>query len=191
MVIFFGCLLLFTKYHYEKGLGIFDSTIIMLNNVTISVIYSIVDGVAIFLILFFIASIIKAFVIRKKAISTGTNAKDSKNATLPPINAGKLEPYFLATFKGIGNRPNNFQMMLDRLEVDRHGSATNVGKIARLFYESHVLSSNKPNTFSEWIDIFFSALGLEPPKDKSKNKYKFDPKKDADAKLKQKYQVLL
>ena len=119
------------------------------------------------------------------------NAVAGKNGgELPPIDSKMLEPYFTAKYKGIGSSYNQFEFLIGKLENDRHNSAAVIGKIAFILYNSGAMSSNKPRSFKKWLDIFFTALGLEPPKDKNRNKYTIDTRNDRDMALKNKYEPM-
>ena len=109
---------------------------------------------------------------------------------LPAIDAKMLEPYFTAKYKGIGSNYKQFEFLIVKLENERHNSAATIGKIAFILYNSSAMSSNKPRSFKKWLDIFFTALGLEPPKDKNKNKYAIDTRNDRDMALKNKYEPM-
>ena len=103
-------------------------------------------------------------------------AEEAENAVaektdgeLPAIDAKMLEPYFTAKYKGIGSSYKQFEFLIEKLNNERHNSAATIGKIAFILYNSSAMSSNKPRSFKKWLDIFFTALGLEPPKDKNRN----------------------
>ena len=124
-------------------------------------------------------------------------AEEAENAVaektdgeLPAIDAKMLEPYFTAKYKGIGSNYKQFEFLIEKLENERHNSAATIGKIAFILYNSSAMSSNKPRSFKKWLDIFFTALGLEPPKDKNRNKYTIDTSNDRDAALKNKYEPM-
>ena len=109
---------------------------------------------------------------------------------LPAIDAEMLEPYFNAKYKGLGSSYKQFEFLIEKLENERHNSAATIGKIAFILYNSGAMSSNKPRSFKKWLDIFFTALGLEPPKDKNRNKYTIDTRNDRDMALKNKYEPM-
>ena len=124
-------------------------------------------------------------------------AEEAENAVaektdgeLPAIDAKMLEPYFTAKYKGIGSNYKQFEFLIEKLENERHNSAATIGKIAFILYNSSAMSSNKPRSFKKWLDIFFTALGLEPPKDKNRNKYTIDTRNDRDMVLKNKYEPM-
>lgn len=181
-------IVLFLDYHYEKGLGIGDSTLFTIFAIFISLIGAVIIVGALLFVVILIVGIFRWKHGAKDTVSTGNEKKDKTE--LSPIDVKALEPYFTAKFKGAGSNINNFQFMIDRLETDRTASAATVGKIAYLIYKSDVMSSNKPNSFSKWLSIFFPALGLDVPRDTSKNKYQFASDNDNDAKMKQRYQIL-
>lgn len=115
---------------------------------------------------------------------------EKTDGELPAIDAKMLEPYFTAKYKGIGSNYKQFEFLIEKLENERHNSAATIGKIAFILYNSGAMSSNKPRSFKKWLDIFFTALGLEPPKDKNRNKYTIDTRNDRDMALKNKYEPM-
>ena len=126
----------------------------------------------------------------EQAEEAESTVAEKNNRELPVINAKMLEPYFTAKYKGIGSNYKQFEFLIEKLENERHNSAATIGKIAFILYNSSAMSSNKPRSFKKWLDIFFTALGLEPPKDKNRNKYTIDTRNDRDAALKNKYEPM-
>ena len=126
----------------------------------------------------------------EQAEEAESTVAEKNNRELPAIDAKMLEPYFTAKYKGSGDYYKQFESLIGKLENERHNSAATIGKIALLLYNSGAMSSNKPRSFKKWLDIFFTALGLEPPKDKNRNKYTIDTRNDRDMALKNKYEPM-
>ena len=89
---------------------------------------------------------------------------------LAPIDEEKLQPYFKASFKGMGQNINHFPDLIRELEHIRKGSATDVGRAAYMIYTSSHMT-RKPQTFAKWMRAFFEILDVPVPKDMSQNKY--------------------
>lgn len=87
-----------------------------------------------------------------------------------PIDEEKLQPYFKASFKGMGQNINHFPDLIRELEHIRKGSATDVGRAAYMIYTSSHMT-RKPQTFAKWMRTFFEILDVPVPKDTSQNKY--------------------
>lgn len=87
-----------------------------------------------------------------------------------PIDEEKLQPYFKASFKGMGHNINHFPDLIRELEHIRKGSATDVGRAAYMIYTSSHMT-RKPQTFAKWMRTFFEILDVPVPKDTSQNKY--------------------
>lgn len=203
-----ACLLLaFANLYYEKGLRLGDAVFISVLSLLGTSILSIVLVVVAILVMFLTMAII-LYPIKKKSLKMlpsneggaanknvseeiATEREDSgKSQKLPRIDEERLGRYFLASFKKKGN-VDQFRILIDMLETERTGSASTVGKVALLIFNSSIMSSAKPKSFSKWIDIFFESLGLPSPKDKNMNKYKIDMRNDKDARLKSKYYIFL
>ena len=101
----------------------------------------------------------------QQAIQSIADYKEPK-----PIDEEKLQPYFKASFKGMGHNINHFPDLIRELEHIRKGSATNVGRAAYMIYTSSHMT-RKPQTFAEWMRTFFEILDVPVPKDTSQNKY--------------------
>ena len=101
----------------------------------------------------------------QQAIQSIADYKEPK-----PIDEEKLQPYFKASFKGMGQNINHFPDLIRELEHIRKGSATDVGRAAYMIYTSSHMT-RKPQTFAKWMRIFFEILDVPFPKDTSQNKY--------------------
>ena len=101
----------------------------------------------------------------QQAIQSIADYKEPK-----PIDEEKLQPYFKASFKGMGHNINHFPDLIRELEHIRKGSATDVGRAAYMIYTSSHMT-RKPQTFVKWMRIFFEILDVPVPKDTSQNKY--------------------
>lgn len=101
----------------------------------------------------------------QQAIQSIADYKEPK-----PIDEEKLQPYFKASFKGMGQNINHFPDLIRELEHIRKGSATDVGRAAYMIYTSSHMT-RKPQTFAKWMRIFFEILDVPVPKDTSQNKY--------------------
>lgn len=101
----------------------------------------------------------------QQAIQSIADYKEPK-----PIDEDKLQPYFKASFKGMGQNINHFPDLIRELEHIRKGSATDVGRAAYMIYTSSHMT-RKPQTFAKWMRIFFEILDVPVPKDTSQNKY--------------------
>jgi hypothetical protein len=77
------------------------------------------------------------------------------------IDAEKLKPYFIPTFKGMGNNSiNYFDWLITHLQTDR--TPKEFARIALMIYESKIaLNKTKPNTFKGWYKIFCECVGCE------------------------------
>lgn len=101
----------------------------------------------------------------QQAIQSIADYKEPK-----PIDEEKLQPYFKASFKGMGQNINHFPDLIRELEHIRKGSATDVGRAAYMIYNSSHMT-RKPQTFARWMRAFFEILDVPLPKDMSQNKY--------------------
>ena len=101
----------------------------------------------------------------QQAIQSIADYKEPK-----PIDEEKLQPYFKASFKGMGHNINHFPDLIRELEHIRKGSATDVGRAAYMIYTSSHMT-RKPQTFAKWMRTFFEILDVPVPKDTSQNKY--------------------
>ena len=187
-------LVLFGILRYKMKFSVADSGYIGWLFTARAVIIALISTAAI--ILTVLITVGTAIYKRDKRIAA-EQAEEAENAVaektdgeLPAIDAKMLEPYFTAKYKGIGDYYKQFESLIGKLENERHNSAATIGKIAFILYNSSAMSSNKPRSFKKWLDIFFTALGLEPPKDKNRNKYTIDTRNDRDAALKNKYEPM-
>lgn len=101
----------------------------------------------------------------QQAIQSIADYKEPK-----PIDEEKLQPYFKASFKGMGHNINHLPDLIRELEHIRKGSATDVGRAAYMIYTSSHMT-RKPQTFAKWMRTFFEILDVPVPKDTSQNKY--------------------
>ena len=101
----------------------------------------------------------------QQAIQSIADYKEPK-----PIDEEKLQPYFKASFKGMGQNINHFPDLIRELEHIRKGSATDVGRAAYMIYNSSHMTK-KPQTFVRWMRTFFEIIDVPVPKDMSQNKY--------------------
>ena len=187
-------LVLFGILRYKMEFSVADSGYIGWLFTARAVVIALISTAAI--ILTVLITVGTAIYKRDKRIAA-EQAEEAENAVaektdveLPAIDAKMLEPYFTAKYKGSGDYYKQFASLIGKLENERHNSAATIGKIALLLYNSGAMSSNKPRSFKKWLDIFFTALGLEPPKDKNRNKYTIDTRNDRDAALKNKYEPM-
>ena len=104
----------------------------------------------------------------QQTIQSIAESKEPKSRS--PIDEEKLQPYFKASFKGMGQNINHFPDLIRELEHIRKGSATDVGRAAYMIYTSSHMT-RKPQTFVKWMRIFFEILDVPVPKDTSQNKY--------------------
>lgn len=104
----------------------------------------------------------------QQTIQSIAESKEPKSRS--PIDEEKLQPYFKASFKGMGQNINHFPDLIRELEHIRKGSATDVGRAAYMIYTSSHMT-RKPQTFVKWMRIFFEILDVPVPKDTSLNKY--------------------
>ena len=102
----------------------------------------------------------------QQAIQSIADYKEPK-----PIDEEKLQPYFKASFKGMGQNINHFPDLIREFEHIRKGSAIDVGRAAYMIYTSSHMT-RKPQTFAKWMRAFFEILDVPVPKDMSQNKYK-------------------
>lgn len=187
-------LVLFGILRYKMKFSVADSGYIGWLFTARAVIIALISSAIVILAVLFTVG--TAIYKRDKRIAA-EQAKEAESAVakkddgeLPAIDAKMLEPYFTAKYKGIGEYYKQFESLIGKLENERHNSAATIGKIAFILYNSSAMSSNKPRSFKKWLDIFFTALGLEPPKDKNRNKYTIDTRNDRDAALKNKYEPM-
>ena len=187
-------LVLFGIFRYKMKFSVADSGYIGWLFTARAVIIALISTAAIILTVLFTVG--TAIYKRDKRLAA-EQAEEAENAVagkndgeLPAINAKMLEPYFTAKYKGIGSNYKQFEFLIGKLDNERHNSAATIGKIAFILYNSSAMSSNKPRSFKKWLDIFFTSLGLEPPKDKNKNKYAIDTRNDRDMALKNKYEPM-
>lgn len=87
------------------------------------------------------------------------SVKCLQNTDNNAIDIQKLEPYFKSQFKGMGSNINNFATFMQDLQAGR--TAKDFAKIALLAHKSSVMSDRKPAAFSEWLSIFFGAIGVQ------------------------------
>ena len=104
----------------------------------------------------------------QQTIQSIAESKEPKSRS--PIDEEKLQPYFKASFKGMGHNINHFPDLIRELEHIRKGSATDVGRAAYMIYTSSHMT-RKPQTFAKWMRTFFEILDVPVPKDTSQNKY--------------------
>jgi hypothetical protein len=87
------------------------------------------------------------------------------------IDIDKLNPYFISTFKGMGNGIiNHFDTMMEELKTNR--TAKEFAQIAYLIYQSKQMNNRKPNTFADWYKIFCKNIGIEQVKGYKPNNLK-------------------
>ena len=187
-------LVLFGILRYKMTFSVADSGYIGWLFTARAVVIALISTAAIILAVLFTVG--TAIYKRDKRLAV-EQAEEAENAVaektdgeLPAIDAKMLEPYFTAKYKGSGDYYKQFESIIGKLENERHNSAAVIGKIAFILYNSSAMSSNKPRSFKKWLDIFFTAQGLEPPKDKNRNKYTIDTRNDRDAALKNKYEPM-
>lgn len=88
-----------------------------------------------------------------------------------------LKKYFKPQFKGFGNNINTYETFMLHLQQNR--TAKEFAKIALLAYEGSMMNDQKPSTFSEWLSIFYNAVGIT-----CNHKYKKSELKNIDDSMK-------
>ena len=97
-----------------------------------------------------------------------------------PIDEKKLDFYFTASFKGMGQSINHMPNLLEQVERIRKSSPTDMARVAYMIHESPN-AIKLPKKFSKWLRIFFEIIDVQVPADISKNKYK--PTKEIEEKF--------
>lgn len=76
------------------------------------------------------------------------------------IDEEKLKPYFISTFKGMGNgNINFFSSLIEELKTDRE--AKEFAQIALMIFESSKTSDRVGNVFTKWYTVFCECVGCE------------------------------
>ena len=75
------------------------------------------------------------------------------------VQSEKLNPYFIATFKGMGGATNYFDIMIKELQTNR--SVKEFAQIAWMIYDGGKMNQRKPKTFAKWYRVFCECVGVE------------------------------
>ena len=172
-VLFVSALvLIYSDKRFGDGWGHAEAMAFMFQRATVILMWLVLVALVVTVIWFAVYMVINSRTQNRKpqpesqqAIQSIADYKEPK-----PIDEEKLKPYFKASFKGMGQNINHFPDLIRELEHIRKGSATNVGRAAYMIYTSSHMT-RKPQTFAEWMRIFFEILDVPVPKDTSQNKY--------------------
>jgi len=89
-----------------------------------------------------------------------SETKTDKANTQRQIDVERLKPYFVSTFKGMGNgNINHFSTMIEELRTDH--VPKRFAQIAWMIYDSDKMSDRKPNAFAIWYNIFCECVGCD------------------------------
>ena len=164
--------LIYSDKRFGDGWGHAEAMAFMFQRATVILMWLVLVALVVTVIWFAVYMVINSRTQNRKpqpesqqAIQSIADYKEPK-----PIDEEKLKPYFKASFKGMGQNINHFPDLIRELEHIRKGSATNVGRAAYMIYTSSHMT-RKPQTFAEWMRIFFEILDVPVPKDTSQNKY--------------------
>lgn len=167
--------LIYSDKRFGDGWGHAEAMAFMFQRATVILMWLVLVALVVTVIWFAVYMVINSRTENRKpqlesqpTVQPTAESKEPK--PLAPIDEEKLQPYFKASFKGMGQNINHFPDLIRELEHIRKGSATDVGRAAYMIYNSSHMTK-KPQTFARWMRAFFEILDVPLPKDMSQNKY--------------------